>query len=257
MVVTCVSQRRSTERDTHRENGSSSFRENGSSSFRDNGSFHRRSPAEPKALPALLIIPAEDNNLLQYQQQASRPPLQLHKQLTATTMKLSTAAAIMTISASILSLPATVTASSSKTSKQAKGGSYSMSIHPTSKASKKAKGGSYSMSVDTNSCRRKLRFNCAPFKEGLKSCDELTNSCAKGPFRFGCKPGPNKSGEEVCGRICNPGCPTIPPPFGTNPCTYAPDLECYPSNNGRPQCCADDPTGSQCSKNEPCEIEMV
>jgi len=177
-------------------------------------------------------------------------------------MKLSTAAAIMTISASVLSLPATVTASSSKTSKQAKGGSYSMSVHPTSKASKKANvnGGSYSMSVDTdtNSCRRKLRFNCAPFKEGLKSCDELTNSCAEGPFRFGCKPGPKKSGEEVCGRMCNPGCPQFPPPpVGTNPCTYAPDLECYPSNNGRPQCCADDPTGSQCSKNEPCENEMV
>eukprot|EP00984_Skeletonema_dohrnii_P028693 scaffold18747_cov100-Skeletonema_dohrnii-CCMP3373.AAC.2 len=189
-------------------------------------------------------------------QHASGSPLQLHKQLTATTMKLSTAAAIMTISASVLSLPATVTASSSKTSKQAKGVSYSMSIH--SKASKKAKGGSYSMSVDTetNSCRRKRRFNCAPFKDGLKDCDELTNSCLKGRFRYDCTAGPNKPGKEVCGRMCNPGCPQFPPPpGGSNPCTYAPNLECYPSNNGWPQCCVDDPT--KCTKNEPCETEMV
>jgi len=40
---------------------------------------------------------------------------------------------------------------------------------------------------------------------------------------------------------------------GANPCTYAPDTECYPSNNGWPMCCKETPDGSSCTKDEPCE----
>ena len=53
----------------------------------------------------------------------------------------------------------------------------------------------------------------------------------------------------------NPPCedPADMPILGSNPCTYAPDKLCYPSNNGWPMCCAETPDGSSCSKDEPCE----
>mmetsp|Transcript_17931 Transcript_17931/g.29380 ORF Transcript_17931/g.29380 Transcript_17931/m.29380 type:complete len:266 (-) Transcript_17931:203-1000(-) len=54
----------------------------------------------------------------------------------------------------------------------------------------------------------------------------------------------------------NPPCEQIDveaPVLGANPCTYAPDTECYPSNNGWPMCCKETPDGSSCTKDEPCE----
>ena len=79
------------------------------------------------------------------------------------TMKLSTAATAMIVSVTVLSLPATVTASTSKTSKQTKGGSYSMSTTTTlasnskSKASKQGKGNSSSMSINFESIEERQR----------------------------------------------------------------------------------------------------
>jgi len=81
---------------------------------------------------------------------------------------------------------------------------------------------------------------CWPSTNGWPPCCADLSSC------------PSPSEFEVG---VNPPCedPADMPILGSNPCTYAPDKLCYPSNNGWPMCCAETPDGSSCSKDEPCE----
>jgi len=81
---------------------------------------------------------------------------------------------------------------------------------------------------------------CWPSTNGWPPCCADPSSC----------PSPSEFEAGV-----NPPCedPADMPVLGSNPCTYAPDKLCYPSNNGWPMCCKETPDGSSCSKDEPCE----
>mmetsp|Transcript_14269 Transcript_14269/g.21494 ORF Transcript_14269/g.21494 Transcript_14269/m.21494 type:complete len:325 (+) Transcript_14269:3-977(+) len=81
---------------------------------------------------------------------------------------------------------------------------------------------------------------CWPSTNGWPLCCADPSSC----------PSPSEFEAGV-----NPPCedPVDMPILGSNPCTYAPDKLCYPSNNGWPICCKETPDGSSCSKDEPCE----
>jgi hypothetical protein len=108
-----------------------------------------------------------------------------------------------------------------------------------------------SVQVGASYCTDAPDLECYPSTNGFPGCCGVPDTCPV-------EKQPCENGTPVA----TPTLPTLSPapsPSGVEPgdsyCTFSPDLECYPSTNGYPACCADDP--ETCPVSRPaCEDEV-